>query len=322
MLNDELIEVGDAELDVKGWVVWDVEGVVALEVVDDVLEVKVNVVVNVQNDGYVLWWMLPGIDEPNDADSFCCWWQSNAFDNDDLKGVIDAGVVEVDAIDDSIDEADALSKTVWWWLCLFDVIDDKVLVNCFDVEVADDRCTLLTYDVQDVDILDDVVVLLTPYDEMMSEGTMVGLEDANVSPLDMMRPVGSISGWTRMCDAKCFPLKWCHKNSVEVVVDDGLTDDGVFASEESEDGQVDAIGLDVLTFCFDHDALRNDDVLLWCVHWWCCLMTLRLLMVSWWYLSDDTFDEVDVGWTKGPDELVNSDVIDDNEDADGVLLMR
>ena len=27
-------------------------------------------------------------------------------------------------------------------------------------------------------------------------------------------------------------------------------------------------------------------------------------------------------WTKGPDELVNSDVVDDNEDADGILLMR
>ena len=45
-------------------------------------------------------------------------------------------------------------------------------------------------------------------------------------------------------------------------------------------------------------------------------------MVSCWYLPDDTFDEVDVGWMKGPDEPISSDVVDDNEDTDEVLLMR
>ena len=55
-------------------------------------------------------------------------------------------------------------------------------------------------------ILDDVVVHLIPYDEMMSKGTQVDHEGADVSPLDVMRPAGSISRWTRMCDAKCFPL--------------------------------------------------------------------------------------------------------------------
>ena len=79
-------------------------------------------------------------------------------------------------------------------------------MNYFEVEVADGVCTLLMYDVHDVDILDDVVVLLIPYDETMSKGTEVDYEEADVSPLDMMRPAGSISRWAKMGDAKCFPL--------------------------------------------------------------------------------------------------------------------
>ena len=49
---------------------------------------------------------------------------------------------------------------------------------------------------------------------------------------------------------------------MEVVVDDGLTEDEVFANEDTEDGQVDAIGLDVMTLLLDHDVLHTDDVLL------------------------------------------------------------
>ena len=46
---------------------------------------------------------------------------------------------------------------------------------------------------------------------------------------------------------------------MEVVVNDGLTEDEVFANEDTEDGQ-DARGLDVLLL--DHDVLHIDDVLL------------------------------------------------------------
>ena len=62
-----------------------------------------------------------------------------------------------------------------------------------------------------------------------------------------------------MCDVQCFPLMQRNKDDVEVVVDDGLTEDEVFANEDTEDGQ-DARGLDVLLL--DHDVLHIDDVLL------------------------------------------------------------
>ena len=105
--------------------------------------------------------------------------------------------------------------------------------------------TLLVND--DVGVLDDVVVNLIPFDEMVHEG--IGVDDVgeDVSPLDVMRLADSISRWTRMCDVQCFPLMHCYKDDVEVVVDDGLIEDEVFANEDTEDGQVDASGLDVET---------------------------------------------------------------------------
>ena len=66
--------------------------------------------------------------------------------------------------------------------------------------------TLLMFDVHDVDVLDDVVVHLIPCDEVVPEEVGVDYGDADVSPLDVMRPADSISRWTRMCDAQCFPL--------------------------------------------------------------------------------------------------------------------
>ena len=50
------------------------------------------------------------------------------------------------------------------------------------------------------------MVHLIPYDEMVHEE--IGINDVgeDVSPLDAMRPADSIPRWTRMCDAKCFPL--------------------------------------------------------------------------------------------------------------------
>ena len=89
---------------------------------------------------------------------------------------------------------------------LLDVIDDKMFLNCSDVEVVKKIDTSLMYSVHDIDVLDDVVVHLIPYDEMVHEE--IGINDVGegVSPLDAMRPADSISRWTRMCDAKCFPL--------------------------------------------------------------------------------------------------------------------
>ena len=57
-----------------------------------------------------------------------------------------------------------------------------------------------------------------------------------------------------MCDVQCLPLMQRNKDDVEVVVNDGLNEDEVFANEDTEDGQ------DVLLL--DHDVLHTVDVLL------------------------------------------------------------
>ena len=64
-----------------------------------------------------------------------------------------------------------------------------------------------------------------------------------------------------MCHVQCFPLMQRNKDDVEIVVDDGLFEDEMFANEDAEDGQ-DARGLDVNTLLLDHDVLHTDDVLL------------------------------------------------------------
>ena len=117
--------------------------------------------------------------------------------------------------------------------------DDVILLHA-DVVMVDETITLLMCDVPVVDVLED--------DEV------VGL-----FPLDEMKPTGSTSGWTRMCDVQCFPLMQRDKDDVEVVVNDGLTEDEVFANEDTGDGQ-DERGLNVLLI--DHDVLHTDDVLL------------------------------------------------------------
>ena len=58
---------------------------------------------------------------------------------------------------------------------------------------------------------------------------------------------------------QCLPLMQCIKDDVELVVNDGLNEDEIFATEDTEDGQ-DARGLDVLLL--GHDVLHIDDVLL------------------------------------------------------------
>ena len=63
-----------------------------------------------------------------------------------------------------------------------------------------------------------------------------------------------------MCDVQCFPLMQHNKDDVEVVVDDRLNEDEVFANEDTEDGQVDVRGPDILML--DYDVLHIDDVLL------------------------------------------------------------
>ena len=62
-----------------------------------------------------------------------------------------------------------------------------------------------------------------------------------------------------MCDVQYFPLMQHNKNDVEVVVNDGLTEDEVFANKYTEDGQ-DVVDLDVLLL--DHGVLHISDVLL------------------------------------------------------------
>ena len=58
-----------------------------------------------------------------------------------------------------------------------------------------------------------------------------------------------------MCDVQCFPLMQRDKDDVEVVVNDGLTEDEVFANEDTWDGQ------DENVLLIDHDVLHIDDVL-------------------------------------------------------------
>ena len=48
-------------------------------------------------------------------------------------------------------------------------------------------------EVHDVGVLDDVVVNLIPFDEMVHEGIGVNDVGEDVSPLDVMRPAGSTS---------------------------------------------------------------------------------------------------------------------------------
>ena len=64
-----------------------------------------------------------------------------------------------------------------------------------------------------------------------------------------------------MCHVQCFPLMQRNKDDVEIVVDDGLFEDEMFANGDAEDGQ-DARGLDVNALLLDHDVLHIDDVLL------------------------------------------------------------
>ena len=136
-----------------------------------------------------------------------------------------------------------------------------MVLNHIDVVFVDDEDARLTNDVHNVDVLDDdIVVDLIPFDKMVHEGTDVYDVGEDVSPLDVMRPAGFISWWTRMCDVQCFPLMQCNKYDVEAVVDDGLNEDEIFANEDTENGQVDARGLDILLI--DPDVLHIDDVLL------------------------------------------------------------
>ena len=132
-------------------------------------------------------------------------------------------------IDDGINDDEVLSDDARRQVRR-DVVDDNVILLHVTV---DETNILLMCDVHVVDVLKDDVV--------------VGL-----FPLDEMKPTGST-----------FPLMQRNKDDVEVVINDGLTENEVSANEDTEDGQ-DARGLDVLLL--DHDVLHIGDVLLFCVH--------------------------------------------------------
>ena len=57
-----------------------------------------------------------------------------------------------------------------------------------------------------------------------------------------------------MYDVQCFPLMQCDKDDVEVVVNDELVEDEVFAKEDVWDGQDEIL-------LIDHEILHTDDVL-------------------------------------------------------------
>ena len=223
---------------------------------DDVLLLNDDII----KDDDVLWWdevdvhrwVLHEIDERDEDVLLHHWCQIDVVHYDGPEAVIDADVVCDGIVDDGINDAEVFGDDARWQI-RSDVVDDNVILLHADVVMADEAITLLMCDVPVVDVLEDDVV--------------VGL-----FPLDEMKPAGSTSWWTRMYDVQCFPLMQYNKDDVEVVVDNGLTEDEVFANEDTEDGQ-DARGLDVLLV--DHDVLHIDDVLLWCVHWCCFMMTLQ-----------------------------------------------
>ena len=57
-----------------------------------------------------------------------------------------------------------------------------------------------------------------------------------------------------MYDVQCFPLMQRDKDDVEVVVNDELAEDEVFAKEDVWDGQDEILPI-------DHGVLHTDDVL-------------------------------------------------------------
>ena len=120
------------------------------------------------------------------------------------------GVVEVDEADVLIDAA-------------------QVPALIAIVDVVADICELLMINAAvhrvNVDVLDGVIYRLPPMSEMMATEVGVNNIDNDVSPLDAMRPVGSIPRWTRMCDDQCFPLMQQWEDDIdEIVVEDGLDD--------------------------------------------------------------------------------------------------
>ena len=72
-----------------------------------------------------------------------------------------------------------------------------MVLNCLDVEVVDDAKELLMVNVE---VLDEVAAGLLPTDEMLDVEVEANDVGDVVSPLDAMRPAGSISRCTRMCD--------------------------------------------------------------------------------------------------------------------------
>ena len=69
-----------------------------------------------------------------------------------------------------------------------------MILTLVDVVVVDETITLLMYDVHVVAVLDDDVAAdLIPLDEVVHEGIGVDEVGEDVSPLDVMRPAGSIS---------------------------------------------------------------------------------------------------------------------------------
>ena len=175
-------------------------------------------------------------------------------------------------VDDGIDDAEVFDGDARWQVSSDVMIDDATLFRA-DIVKFDETVILLMCDVLVVDVLEN--------DEV------VGLV-----PLDAMKPTSSISWWIRLGDAQCFPLMQHVKDDVEVVVNDELAEDEVFAKEDVCDGQDEVL-------LIDHGVLHTDDVLPWCVHWWCSMMKkVRMLMNIWCGLVDALQDDAVC-----PDEL-------------------
>ena len=111
--------------------------------------------------------------------------------------LLDSDVVEVDEADILVDTTVVMS--------LIAVTNDKLVQEYLDVVagVADvDVLLMINSDVyeDDVGLLDEVAVWLPPVDELLSVGVEANDVGDDVSPLDAMRPAGSISRCTRMCN--------------------------------------------------------------------------------------------------------------------------
>ena len=111
--------------------------------------------------------------------------------------LLDNDVVEVHEADILVDATVVMS--------LIAVTDDKLIHEYLDVVVVIagvDLLLMINSDVYEVGVgyLDEVAVKLPPVDEMLDVEVDANDVGDDVSPLDAMRPAGSIFRCKRMCD--------------------------------------------------------------------------------------------------------------------------